>query len=264
MVLAILRGLSVLSLLTAASLNLAYPKAGQTTTAVPVLVELFTAEGCSSCPPADTLFEKMIEMQPAKGATIVALGEHVDYWNQSGWKDRFASSVFTKRQQVYAAHVGKDDVYTPQMVVDGETAFVGTDVAAARQAIEHAMTSPHGSVVLTLNPTSVDNRRVAVSIEVNELPILHHDDPADIVLAVTEDRLHTEVKRGENQGRTLSHAAVVREMRVVADAANGGHIVHSNLVLAPEWRRENLKIVCFVQQRRSRHVIATAVVPIER
>jgi hypothetical protein len=236
----------------------ASPEAG-----VPVLVELFTAEGCSSCPPADTLLEKMIEAQPASGAEIVALGEHVDYWNQSGWKDRFASAAFTRRQQLYAAHAGQDDTYTPQMVVDGEAAFVGTDIAAARAAIEHAITVAHGRMQLTVDPSSRGKDKVAVSIEVSGLPALERDDPADIVVAVTEDRLRTEVKRGENQGRTLTHAAVVRELHTVAEAGAPGQSARATIALAADWRREHLKIVSFVQQRRSRRVIATAVVPVE-
>src|SRR5262245_4799567 len=124
---------------------------------VPVLVELFTAEGCSTCPPADKLLDAMISSQPAAGAIIVGLGEHVDYWDRLGWKDRFSSAAFTRRQQLYADHFKADNIYTPQMIVDGETAFVGTDVEAARRAIERASVAPHGILQIELD-TSVTNR----------------------------------------------------------------------------------------------------------
>jgi hypothetical protein len=233
-----------------------------TVTAVPVLVELFTAEGCSSCPPADVLLEKLIAAQPAKGAEIVALGEHVDYWNESGWKDRFASAAFTKRQQLYAARSGKDDVYTPQMIVDGGEGFVGTDVGAVRQTIEKAMTVAHGTIRLSLDPLSHDPKKIAVSLEVADLPVVDSSDTADIVVAVTEDGLRTEVKRGENQGRTLTHAAVVRDMQSLGGAAPG-RLARASFTIGDEWRKENLKVVGFVQQRRSRRVIATASIKFE-
>jgi len=233
-----------------------------TPTAVPVLVELFTAEGCSSCPPADVLLEKMIAAQPANGAEIVALGEHVDYWNQSGWKDRFSSAAFTKRQQLYASRSGNDDVYTPQMVVDGGEGFVGTDVGAARQAIEHAITAPHVTIRLSLDPSSHDAKKIAVSLDVADLPAIDSGDPTDIIVAVTEDGLRTEVKRGENQGRTLTHAAVVRDMQSVGAAAPG-RLARASFTIGDDWRKENLKIVGFVQRRHSRRVIATASIPFE-
>lgn len=166
--------------------------------AVPVLVELFTAEGCSSCPPADTLLEKMIEAQPASGAQIIGLGEHVDYWDRLGWKDRFSSAALTSRQQRYAARSKSDDVYTPQMVVDGQEAFVGTDLIAARQAIERAVKTPHGIVRIALDMPASNALNVAVAV--SNLPALSPGDRVDIIVAVTEDRLRTEVKRGENQG----------------------------------------------------------------
>jgi hypothetical protein len=255
-----------LALLALIRFDAAHASAGQADTAgaVPVLVELFTAEGCSSCPPADVLLEKIIESQPAIGAEIVALGQHVDYWNQSGWKDRFSSAAFTRRQQLYASHVGNDNVYTPQMVVDGEAAFVGTDIAAARAAIEHAITVPHGTVQLSLDPSSRDRGTITVSIEVRGLSTLERDDSADLIVAVTEDRLRTEVKRGENQGRSLTHAAVVREMHTVSDMTAADRSARTTIALAADWRRENLKIVSFVQQRRSRRVLATAVLPLEK
>src|SRR5262245_45683393 len=123
---------------------------------VPVLVELFTAEGCSTCPPADKLLEAMIASQPAAGAIIVGLGEHVDYWDRLGWKDRFSSAAFTKRQQLYADRFKAENVYTPQMVVDGETAFVGSDVGAARRAIERAAAAPHGVLRLQLESSNAN------------------------------------------------------------------------------------------------------------
>ena len=110
---------------------------------VPVLVELFTSEGCSSCPPADELLAKLSREQPVDGATIVPLAFHVDYWNRLGWVDRFSSPQFTKRQQEYAAAL-RADTYTPQMVVDGRDEFVGSDDARARQSIADAAQSRKG------------------------------------------------------------------------------------------------------------------------
>src|SRR5262252_5889298 len=101
--------------------------------ATPVIVELFTSEGCSDCPPADTLLEKLIATQPVAGAEIIGLGQHVDYWDQLGWKDRFSSAALTKRQQQYQTRFRTESIYTPQMVVDGRSEFVGSDAAAARK-----------------------------------------------------------------------------------------------------------------------------------
>ena len=229
---------------------------------VPVLIELFTAEGCSSCPPADVLLEKMIEAQPAGGAEIVGLGQHVDYWDHTGWRDRFSSAAMTERQRLYAARLRVPSIYTPEMVVDGRTEFVGTDIAAAQRAIERAIAAPHGVVGITLDTPGVN--KIGVSVTVSGLPAISAGDRADIIVAVTEDRLRTEVKRGENLGRTLSHAAVVREMRTIGEATGGGATARTAIKIASEWRQENLKVVAFVQERTSRHVLATAAVLLDR
>jgi hypothetical protein len=227
---------------------------------VPVLVELFTAEGCSSCPPADTLLEKLIESQPAAGVQIVGLGEHVDYWDRLGWKDRFSSAALTARQQKYANRSKSADIYTPQMVVDGQDAFVGSDLAAARRAIERAVAGPHGRVRIAVDEAAANVAHVAVTVA--SLPASAAGDRADLLVAITEDRLRTEVKRGENQGRTLAHAAVVRDLRTVAEGVSSSSAAEATIKLASDWARPNLKVVAFVQERGSRRVLATAVAAI--
>jgi hypothetical protein len=111
----------------------------------PVLVELFTSEGCSSCPPADALLAKLDQAQPINGAEIIVLGEHVDYWDGQGWHDRFSSHQYTERQNEYCGRLHVDSSYTPQMIVDGTDQFVGNDAAHAVRAIQHAAEPPRSS-----------------------------------------------------------------------------------------------------------------------
>jgi hypothetical protein len=114
-------------------------RAAQPPPPVPVVVELFTSEGCASCPPADSVLEKLIASQPVAGARIIGLGEHVDYWDRLGWKDRFSSAAVTSRQRQYQARFRTESIYTPQMIVDGRAEFVGGDDSAARRAVERAL-----------------------------------------------------------------------------------------------------------------------------
>ena len=226
---------------------------------VPVLVELFTAEGCSSCPPADMVLQKLIESQPADGAEIIGLGEHVDYWDRLGWRDRFSSASLTARQQEYADRFGAKDIYTPQTVVDGQSASIGSDVPALRRAIEDAVKRPHGALTIACE-TSGKTAKVAVTID--RLPPTSQGDRAEVVVAVTENNLRTEVKRGENQGRTLTHAAVVHKLTASGDAKVGAP-VSASFSIDSAWQREHVRIVAFVQEKTSRRVIATASVPLQ-
>jgi len=225
----------------------------------PVIVELFTSEGCSDCPPADTLLQKLIDAPPA-GAEVLGLGQHVDYWDRLGWKDRFSSAALTERQRVYADHFKNESIYTPQMIVDGRAEFVGSDATSARKAIERAVAAAHGTVRIGFEAAPANHVGVAVSLQ--NLPA-DAGDRADLLLAITEDKLRSDVTRGENHGRTLTHAAVVRYLSTVGEAANGA-TVRGDIPLSSEWRRENLKIVAFAQARRGRMVVASAVAPLPR
>ena len=225
-----------------------------------VLVELFTSEGCSSCPPADTFLQRLIDTPPSAYVQIVGLGHHVDYWDHQGWRDRFSSAALTARQQRYGSALHVDAIYTPQMVVDGQSQFVGSDAKTGLRAIEEASARPHGSIAITLEHGSPG--RVAVSLTATGLPSLSRRHPADLLVAVTEDGLQSNVRAGENSGRTLVHAAVVRRLTTVGEATGEQATARANVPLEREWQRERLKIVAFVQERSSRRVLAASVAPL--
>jgi hypothetical protein len=213
---------------------------------VPVLVELFTSEGCSSCPPADALLARFLRAQPVPGATVVGLSEHVDYWDSLGWKDPFSDALFTRRQEDYAPVVARGRVYTPQMIVGGRVDVLGSDETAARSAVAHAAAEPHGTLRL-------ERRGKGVHVAGQDLPA--HAD-AHVLLAVVEDGLSNRVLRGENEGRTLSHAAVVRSLRRIGIAAGPAFELEAQPALDPSWKAP--RFVAFVQEEKSRKVLAAA------
>lgn len=247
-------GLLVASLLAA----LTSASATRAASPSPVVVELFTSEGCSDCPAADALLAKIAP--GADGVSIVALSEHVDYWDRLGWRDRFSSAAFTNRQRVYGAHFNVDSIYTPQMVVDGMAECVGSDAAAARRAITKAAATAHG--VVRIHAESSGGNQLSVDVAASELPKISSGDRLDFVIAITEDGLSTDVKRGENHGRTLSHVAVVRQMATVAESSADLSKAHGLLTIDPDWRRDRLKVVAFVQERRGRRILASAALPL--
>jgi hypothetical protein len=233
---------------------------------VPVIVELFTSEGCSSCPPSDALLARLEKTQPIKGVEVIALAQHVDYWNYLGWKDPFSRAEFSARQGEYARAFGRDGVYTPQMIIDGHTEFPGGNHEMANRTIAEAAKSPKSSVQLTLlkqNQEEAEAVGMRLRVKVERLPALSNGETADVLLAVTESDLTTAVARGENSGRRLSHTGVVRSLRVIGsvDRQNQGpFIAEPAFEVRKEMRRENLRVVVFVQERASRRVLGAGMV----
>lgn len=232
---------------------------------VPVFVELFTSEGCSSCPPADALLTKLQEQQPVSGVEIIGLEEHVDYWDQQGWVDPFSSEQWTERQQKYAAARRDDGVYTPQMVIDGRAQFVGSREREARQEIAQAATRARAEVSLTpQNAAKHDTAQFQISV--GKLTDPTPGNTIDVWLGLTEIGLHSSVTRGENAGENLHHAPVLRELRKIGAAESGkvpSFTADGVLKLDHSWNRQNLRAVVFVQENRTRYILGSAAARIE-
>ena len=216
-----------------------------------VLVELFTSEGCSSCPPADDLLARL-DSAPPPGVDVIALGEHVDYWNHLGWADPFSDSRFSARQTSYARSFGLEGPYTPQMIVDGARQFTGSRSGEAYAAIAEAAEHRKGTVAL--KPIVDAQGKMGLSVRIDDLP--HGNDVAEVIVAVTENGLRSNIERGENAGRALQHAAVVRTWIVAGAAADGRFSGEVLLPLSSEWARDSLRAVVFAQESDSRRVVA--------
>ncbi|MEO6334724.1 MAG: DUF1223 domain-containing protein [Pyrinomonadaceae bacterium] len=213
----------------------------------PVLVELFTSEGCSSCPPADRNLAFLEKQQPVAGAEIITLAFHVDYWDRLGWKDRFSSSLFSQRQGEYSQALKLDSNYTPQLIVDGEAEFVGSDSGKAAKEVLKAAGSAKALV-------EVAAEQGQLKVKILKAP--DHRD-ATVYAAVAEDGISSRVERGENAGKTLEHISVVRELRALGAMPAGKEeaAFSATLQIVPEWKAANLKVVVFVQENDRRNVI---------
>lgn len=215
----------------------------------PVLVELFTSEGCSSCPPADAALAALARDPAFRSAEVIPLELHVDYWNHLGWTDPFSAAEFTARQEEYARLLGGDGLYTPQMVIDGWVEGVASR-AALRRGVEKA--AARGKARLEV---LVASARPGLEVVVRPPAGLS----GRLVVALSEDRLSSKVERGENRGLTLAHAPVAR---LVVDEGPLAAEHHVRLGLSSSWRREQLRVVAFVQEPGGRVVaVGTAAVP---
>lgn len=234
---------------------------------VPVVVELFTSEGCSSCPPADRLLAKLLEKQPIENVEIIGLEQHVDYWDRLGWRDPFSLSQFTKRQSKYGGVFRLRSIYTPQMVVDGKHQFVGSERGDALDAIAAAARQPKAKVdiALSLSAPQEQDRWLTVKTQVRDLPDAVHSKQLAVILAIIEDGLESKVSRGENRGKVLSHQGVTRHFATIGtiDADQSpGFSGESEVSLDPSWDLSNLKVVVFVQASQSGEIFGAISMPV--
>ncbi len=229
----------------------------------PVIVELFTSEGCSSCPSADKVLAKLIREQNVSGANIIALSEHVDYWNSLGWKDPFSSEVYTNRQREYARKMRLASIYTPQMVIDGQKEFVGSEEEVARQSIEKASKQPKAVITIEDNPanrSASDKPMVSIPFTIDSLPAVQKGDEAEVFAALIQDRANSKVRAGENSGSSLDHVSIVRVLRNVG-TISGKTSYSGNTKLNPgfyNFASEPSHVIVFVQEHKSRRILGAA------
>jgi len=224
-----------------------------------VLVELFTSEGCSSCPPADEVLRNINEKQTATGQRIVGISEHVTYWNQLGWKDPFSSAIYTDRQEQYASRFGLDSSYTPQMVVNGEQQLVGSDETSLRSAL--ADQAKRKKIDLRIVSTKVHNGTIAIHFTAAQL-LSHH--ALNIVAVLTEDLASSKVLRGENRGRSLQHVAVAHSLTTVATIHQNTDTVVLFALGEEEQRNKNAAchLILFAQETGQGAIVGTASKPV--
>ncbi len=209
----------------------------------PVVVELFTSEGCSSCPPAERVLGRLAAEQSVAGAEVIVLSFHVDYWDRLGWVDAFGSPAFTDRQRTYGSLSNR--IYTPQAIVDGQADCVGSDEACLRSAITAAARAPKPAIEIVRGASS-ESFALDVRVPPNAM------SPGDrVAVAIIERGIRVDVKAGENAGERLDHSDVVRSFQVLP--AGSEHVdVHAQ----PSWRKENLRAVAMVQSSSTRVIRA--------
>lgn len=230
----------------------------------PVLVELFTSEGCSDCPPADGFLGALATHQPITGAEIIPISEHVTYWNHQGWVDPYSSQQWTLRQEAYARVFKQGQVYTPEMFVDGTKGFVGAEASKAELAIEKAAVRPYTK--LSVHPGKLGpGRSLRVEVTVGKLVGDTSGAPVDVWLGVTQSGLRNTVTGGENKGRVLYEPAVLRSLRKIgvlkpgrqSESFQADPVVKFNR----RWKLQNLQLVVFLQNEKSLRILGVAAVP---
>jgi hypothetical protein len=242
-----LRGLIALALTPACLLQAAW------TLARPgVLIELFTSEGCSSCPPADDLLARIDKVGQQNGTALIVLSEHVDYWNHDGWTDPYSSPEFSKRQQLYAKRFPDLGVFTPEMIVNGESAFVGSDGRKAQQEILKAAAGATPGIEIA------DLARGAGG-SLSFLLTARGKKGTRVMVALADGRDTTEVRRGENAGRTLSHVAVARVLREAGRIGKDRQYRQIvRFAVPPGAGNHGLRVIAFLSQGEAGKVLAAA------
>jgi hypothetical protein len=214
------------------------------------VVELFTSEGCSSCPPADAVLAKLAREYPEN---VYVLGFHVDYWDRLGWKDVYSSADYTRRQSEYSQLFRLNSIYTPQAIVNGRKEFVGSNEGGLRAAIEEGLAAtPGGQIVLSAKLDGGQHVKVSYTV----------DDPgkAALQVALVQLRAVSQVLRGENAGKKLEHVNVVRAFQTVSLKSGKGGVV--DLKLPDGVLGKECKVVAFLQDKGDGRIIRVAQSPL--
>jgi hypothetical protein len=222
-----------------------------------VVLELFTSEGCSSCPPADLLLSDLQNKQVIPGVEVIAIEEHVDYWNNGGWNDPYSAHQWTQRQGDYQPAFGRppDGIYTPQLVIDGNHEIIGSRTNEVLASVLAEGQTP--KIAVTLAPGESQKSAQVFSVSIGAPADSSGAPDAEVFLAVTETGLHSAVKAGENAGKALQHAAVLRRLDKIGTihAKNSTFSATPTVKFDSSWKRENLRVVVFVQEKKSRHIL---------
>jgi len=244
-------GFWVSAVLPLAAMWILFSVPAQAAPANPILVELFTSEGCSDCPPADAFLKALDAAQPVPGAQLIVLEEHVDYWDDQGWRDPFSSHELTLRQSEYVdrLHV-KNGPYTPQMVVDGSEAFVGSDRPQAGRAFVKEVPVPKVSV--QISAPRVEAGKALAHIEIGGVP-----SKAEVFVAVALDHAQSQVLRGENGGRQLEHVAVVERLTSTGKVKKGEPF-SKDVAIKIDDPEKDYRLITFVQEAGEGKVLGAA------
>ena len=218
-----------------------------------VLVELFTSEGCSSCPPADELLARF---QKEYKSNVYVLGFHVDYWNSLGWKDQFSDPSYSKRQQEYAGVFHLNSIYTPQVIVNGKFQFVGSDEHQLRRTMDEELKSSSGfPLILGANVSAKKEVQVYYQTDSLHAQFLH--------LALIQFHASTQVKKGENQGRQLQHVNLVRDFKTLLidrGKRGSGTIVFS---IPSELSTSDCGIIGYLQEKQTMQIRGAVQIPLQ-
>lgn len=219
------------------------------------IVELFTSEGCSSCPPADELLQRINFTTSSAGQLVIGLSEHVTYWNHLGWRDPYSQDAFTERQNRYALRFSLEGPYTPQMVLNGRSQFVGSDANALQTALHRDEEREQLHLALSAATPRGDGLDLHFSLK------SANARPVEVYAALTDDLDRSDVLRGENSGRILRHAAVVRSLtRVVVTNGNTSQYI-AHVSFPPQFERDGSPghhVVLFAQEPHQGAILGAA------
>jgi hypothetical protein len=252
-----MKAIAILFLVIWSSSPRTAPAASEPESASPVLVELFTAEGCSSCPPADTFLRQLDASQPIPGAQLIVLGEHVDYWDNQGWPDPFSSAPLTERQRAYVRTLRLREAYTPQFIVDGASEMRLSERQKIAQVLKAAAASP--KIPVELDTLKIEPGAPAVVTGTITVDGDKERRNSDVYLGVALDHFESKVLRGENRGQSLSHVAVLLDLVKLGSLPPGQKLTQAfRVALKPGVDPGNIRVIGFVQESDHGKVIGAA------